>query len=91
LKAVENEDCRLEFDGIDGAVCPLRIVFDNLEHAGARESFEYFGSVVLLANLCKVKSMTEKLSHGNWKLQQIFLAAPDPDDRLLKFAHIDHT
>jgi len=68
-----------------------RIVFDNLEHARAPESLEYFGSVVLLANLCKVKGMAEKLPHGNWKLHQISLATPDPDERLLKFAHIDYT
>lgn len=88
---MENEHCRFEFDGVDGAVCPLRIIFDDFEHARAPESLEYFGSVVLLANLCKVKGMAEKFSHGTWKLHQVSLATSDPDERLLRLAHIDYT
>jgi hypothetical protein len=77
----------VELDGVDGPVGPIGIVFDHFQHSGASEVLHHLGSVVLLAILSKVQSVTEKLPHTDRQRHQVLLAAPDPDQRLFEGKH----
>jgi len=79
LEAVQNENCLFELDGVDGPVRPAGIVFHHLQHAGATESLQHLGGVMLFTVLCKVQGVTEELPDADRKPHQIFFAAPNPE------------
>jgi hypothetical protein len=64
---MQDEDGLLEPDGLDGAIGPIRIVFNYLQHSGAPKALQDLGCVVTLVILSKMQSVSEELPHKNRK------------------------
>ena len=87
LEAVQDEYRFFKLDCIDGAVGSARIVFNKLQYACAAKTLQHLCRIVLLAVLREMQSVPEEFAYRNRKCQQIFLAASDPDKRLLGVVH----
>ncbi len=87
LKVVQYEDGFFELDGVDGPVGSVGIIFDDLQHSGASEAFQNFSCVMMLSVLGRVERVAKEFSHPNGKRDQVFLAAPDREKRLLGVVH----
>src|SRR5580698_7611892 len=54
LKAVQDENGFLIPDGVNSAVRPVRIVFNQLQHSSASKPFQHLGCIVPFAVLSKM-------------------------------------
>lgn len=87
MEAVQDEHDFLELYGVDGTIRAAGIVFDYLKNARAAESFEDLRGIMPTTPLCEIQSMAEKLTHIDWKRQQVPLSASNPYERFFSVAH----
>ena len=81
LEAVQDEHRFLKLHRVDRAVRATRVVFDHFQDTNAAEALEHLRRVVPITMLGEVQGVTEELPHLNRQRHQVFLAAPDPDQR----------
>jgi len=86
---VQDEHRLLELHGIDCAVRTACIILNHFEDTGAAEALEHLRRVVPIAVLGEVQGVTEELPHVDRKRHQVFLAAPDPDQRFFLNGHLN--
>ncbi|OLP07724.1 hypothetical protein BLL52_0820 [Rhodoferax antarcticus ANT.BR] len=78
---MQDEHSILEFHGVNSAVRPAYVVFDNLKHTSTAKALEHLCRTMLIATLRKIQGVTKKLPHLRWKKHQVFFTAPNPDQR----------
>ena len=87
LEAMQDKHRFRKFDGVDGAIGAAGIVFDNFQNTSPSKAFEWLCRVMLAASLREIQGVTKELPHIRRQRHKVFLAAADPDERLIFVGH----
>ena len=77
LKYMQHKYRFLKFDRVNGPVCATAAILDDLQDSCTAKTLKHLGRIMLVAALCEVQRMAEKLPNGAQGAPYVLLAPPE--------------